>query len=35
MRVFRETVDTGTIEWANGNANWVNDLSDVSGLTYI
>lgn len=34
-RVFREQKDTGTIEWANGNANWVNILSDVTSLTYL
>lgn len=33
-RVFRETVATGTIEWANGNANWDKTLINVSGYTF-
>lgn len=34
-RVFREQRNTGTIEWAGGSSNWVNDLSDITGLTYL
>jgi len=34
-RVFREEKATGTIEWANGDAQWDKALNDVTGLTYV
>ena len=34
-RVLRETRNTGTIEWADGDSNWDNDIIDVTSLTYL
>ena len=33
-RVMRENKVTGTIEWAGGVADWVNNLDDVTNLSY-
>lgn len=33
-RVMRETNNTGTIEWANGSALWINSLVDVTSLSF-
>ena len=33
-RLFREEKATGTIDWADGDFNWDNDLSDVTSSTY-
>lgn len=33
-RVLREDKSSGTIEWANGNAKWINSLTDVTSLPY-
>lgn len=33
-RVMREIKLTGTIEWAGGQAAWINSLASLPGLTY-
>lgn len=33
-RVFREQKDTGTIEWANSDAQWNKNLIDVTAYVY-